>query len=62
MKKKSYLMRKQDGKRDPYSPYDESGPAGSRIAKGSDIKTYTVDEYSSINQNINSNGIDLNKY
>jgi hypothetical protein len=43
MRKKSYLKRKEDGNRDPYSPYNEDVPIGSRIRRDSGVKVYSVD-------------------
>jgi hypothetical protein len=47
MRKGSYLMRKEDGKRDPYSPYEENGSqllANQRSA----VKVYTSEEYQKV--------------
>jgi hypothetical protein len=70
MRKGSYLTRKEDGRRDPFSPYEENP-----TTEKPQTKTYTSEEYQKVIETRRlmsparevtvtkeTNGIDLSKY
>lgn len=63
-------MRKEDGKRDPYSPYEENGSQLLLANQKSNVKVYTSEEYQKVVENRkftspvkdSTTSIDLTKY